>query len=88
MKKVLILSVFISSCFLCACSTGNNNTVSEDTTSAPHELTTVQQDSIILSHDSATVQTVVDSKEEEQNAIQQEKADVQKLKQDKEKSGH
>lgn len=42
----------------------------------------IQSDSTNLSYDSATVKTAVGVKDEEQNAIKDEKADAEKLKKD------
>ena len=42
--------------------------------------TEIEHDSAVLSDDSATVETASDVKDEEQNAIQQEQKDAEKLK--------
>ena len=85
MKKLFpITLVFIGTIFLTACSNGSKE---ESNNQAPGAVinqnsTVVQQDSIILSHDSETVQTVKDVKVEEKNAINQEKLEAEKLKKD------
>lgn len=88
MKKIfVILTVTTIFCFAsCSSSTGSNNNQSTGDTSIPLNPTQVQKDSAVLSDDSATIKTAVGNKDEEKSAMQQEKLDAEKLKDDKSKN--
>ncbi|MCC7400468.1 MAG: hypothetical protein IT214_03195 [Chitinophagaceae bacterium] len=88
MKKVILFSALFASGVLLSCNNGSKNSANNNgvgDTSINQHPTTVQKDSAILSDDSATVKTAKGVTDEEQNAIQQEKKEAQKLKADEAK---
>ncbi|MCC6286447.1 MAG: hypothetical protein IT249_01050 [Chitinophagaceae bacterium] len=88
MKLILPTLFVVAMVSLSSC--GSNENKAESTNAAPDTVvnmnpTVQQRDSAVLSDDSATVKTVKDVKDEEANAIKKEKADAEKLKEDKKK---
>lgn len=86
-KKIMLMVGLVIG--LAACTSKqkeSSNTNGSGDTSIIQNPTPVQQDSMVLSDDSATVNTVKSSKVEEQNAIKQEKKEEIKLEADKKKS--
>ncbi|QOW11180.1 hypothetical protein Q73A0000_12835 [Kaistella flava (ex Peng et al. 2021)] len=87
MKQMIIkYSLAIVAAFLIVTSCNKKETATTEVANPevvmPISDSLVHSDSTNLGYDSATVKTAVDVKDEEQNAINDEKADAEKLKKD------
>jgi len=86
MKQLIVKSVLIAATVIFVTSCNKKETATAEIQNPEVMVQTsdslVHNDSINLGYDSATVNTAVDVKDEEHNAIKDEKADAEKLKKD------
>lgn len=85
-KLMLIAGLAISMAACTSKQKENNNTIGSGDTNIIQNPTPVQQDSMVLSDDSATIKTVKDVKLEEKSAIKQDKKEESKMKADEKKA--